>query len=414
MRNKKLLVLFLIYSFSVKAVSDQSPENSVEMFSVRDFSSQIEFAEPKMVISAKKVQNSLNKQLPKDAGSDLTSQCADLIGSAAYNAVKDDLKKTLWIELRKFFYGTGDFALTPDGQELPVVSGKMRGFLDFILAQLGTSNGVRAGVDWTLKVSGYRDQCEDLLKEFLGFSSLELWVESQAQKLALVSLQSVPGMLQKGTTLSEIANIQTYVSLQDGREEYLAGQIEKCEWDFLKGYFLYEAKNILNSVVSNSLKKHFETGKLAAKREMENKINSLICGSVPCVACQGPIGMGAAAAGMIFYSKYSKQINGAIADCVIDLFGSSIGEAAANFAAFNITKEEIDKFHPVVCEVKAKVEEDFVLVESVKETDKRSNIVSEVSYKTASKVANKTYQAVKGGTKAVGSAIKGLGRWLGF
>lgn len=346
----------------------------------------------------------------------LNKVLSDHAGSAIYNALQPKIKRVLWLEFRKLFSGTGMVALTPEGQELPVVSGSLRGLMDLILAKLGAGNALRGGVDIATRVTGFKDQIEAELKKRLGFSTLEAFLERMSQELTLKAF----GYLSDGSflkpssklTLSQIANIQQSVSLQDGRGEYLSGHAGKGEVGFFVGYVWYEMKNILNTVVAKAINNHLDSAQKTAVQEVKKYADSFVFGSAGALAIQGPAGLMAALGSVALYQKCGKDlIEFAYQAADHQIIDGMIG--LQDVAAFRLSKEEIQTYHPVSVEIKT-TEGDFVVVESVKEESYRVNILTGAvkngfgtAFSTAAKVVGK-------GANIAVSTVRKIGSWFGY
>lgn len=355
----------------------------------------------------------------EDKSTDINLQklLGDKAYSAMYQALQPQIKKAIWIELRKVLCGTGMVALTADGQELPVVTGSLRGLMDLILMQLGAGNAFRWGVDATSKVTGFKDKIEAHIKTLLRFDNLDAFVEHKSKELTLAALgYAIDGWNNKSSNTfskSRIANIQQSVALQDGRSAYMSQQAQKGEFDFTLGFIWYEMRNILNTVVEKAIENHLNNLQTAAVQEVKRYTDSFVYGVAGAMAFHGIPGAFTALGAVALYKKYGNDvISFAYQAADQQIINGIVG--ARDIAAFPISKEDIETYHPVSITVNTREVADYVVVDGVKEESHRVGILTGAASNTLSTAMSATAKAVSKGVSVAGSAVKKIGSWFGF
>lgn len=335
---------------------------------------------------------------------------AQHMGSEAYRALFPKVKSIFWMETNKFLNGTGTFAMTADGQKLPVLRESFDGLFDLILNALGVKSSIRSGVNLATTISGHKGHIEAELKHLLGFDSLETLVERLAQEVVLKSMGFVVESYfsnEGSLTLSEIANVQQSVSSEDGRAELLSDKAKNADLKFATGYVWYELRNIINKVVATSIDAHLAELKVSTVRVGKEKLDAVTMGLTGgLLAANGIAGVIPAAGMWALNHKYGATV----IEAGYDLFNQSVINGlieAREMAFFSISKEEIEKFHAGEITVNTTDDGDTVVVHSVKESSFGGKFLSGAASITAAKAVD----SVKIG---VSSMAKKFTAWFGY
>lgn len=346
----------------------------------------------------------------KSAG--FQSVLAEHIGTAAYQALHPKMKAILWMELNKLLNGTGMVALMPDGQKLPVLRGSFDGLFDLILNTLGVNSSIRSGVNLATTISGHKGHIETELKRLLGFNSLESFVERLAQETVLKSMGLAfesYSSTDRSLTLSEIANVQQSVSLEDGRADALSERAADADLNFATGYVWYELRNIINHVVATSIDAHLAELKVSTVRAVKEKLDTAAAGlSFSLMMTNGLAGVIPAAGILALNHTYGAAAVAAGYDVFNQVVTNGLLEVR-NIAVLPISKAEIEQFHAAAVTVDTAVDAttDTVVVNSVKESSFGSSFI----FGAASTTASKAVGAVKNGVSSVANK---LSSWFGY
>ena len=338
-------------------------------------------------------------------------------GSAAYKALYPKMKTVLWMELNKLLNGTGTFAMTADGQKIPVLRGSFDGVSDLVLNTVGVSSTIRSGISLATTISGHKGHIEKELKRLLGFDSLEKFVERLAQEIVLKSMGfAVESYFstERSLTLSEIGNVQQSVSSEDGRAELLSDKAKNANLKFATGYAWYELKNIINKVVSTSIDRHLADMKVSGIRSVQETLSFVtLGGSLLGVAGMGLTGVISAAGIWAVNHLYGADV----AKWGYEAFEHGVMDGllgASDIAALPISKEEIQEFHARAVTVYTVVDHvaDAVIVNEVKESSHGSRIILGAAKNTTTGALNAGVSAVSSTANAVFSTAKRLTSWF--